>query len=339
MSNFKIIVSNNLKNFGDKINNHLKKLRPESEDYIIYPDNIRFNTGEGKCIIKENLQNKNVYILSDVSNSDKTYQLKGEIHKTSPDDHFMDIVRIISAINNQASKKTLITPYLYSSRQYGKGTGESSDGDIALKILKYLGINNIITCDVHDENISSNIEGLTLTNIQLTKTLLTHLLNKENIISYKDIVCISPDEGAIERTKLYNNLLPGSEFAYFYKRRSKEITDGTAKIENHMFIGNKENLKNKIAIIVDDMIDTGSSILDTAKQLKEFGVKKVYLITTFAFFTKGIEKFREYYQDGHIEKVYSTNLINISQEVINESWFEIVDCSKDIANIINNLEE
>ena len=198
-------------------------------------------------------------------------------------------------------------------------------------------VDEIVTCDIHNKGVMNAVPNTPFENMYLTDTMLTDLILKEQIFEYENIVCISPDEGAMKRARFFSEVLDDALMASFYKYRSQKITDGNGQIREHRFLGDVEDIIGKIAIVTDDMIDTGGSILDTAKQLKELGVDKVYLMSTFSFFSKGIDKFNEYYNAGYFEKVYSTNLVYVSPEIKSQPWFEVVDCSKNIAYIINEL--
>ena len=358
MSSLKIIVPENSINLGERINKCLNDIKIEEaikeygkdyvlanldlfyEDYLIRMSNkelIRFNNGEGKAVIRESVRNTDLYILSDVSNNSITYKLRGVEHQMGPDEHFMDILRILSAECGHGAKRTLIMPYLYNSRQDRKDSRESLDCAVALKILLEMGINEIVTCDVHNKGVMNAVPTIPFENMYLTDTMLEAWLIRENIKDKEDIICISPDEGAMKRARFFSEVLDDAKIGSFYKYRSQDITDGSAQIREHRFLGNEDDLIGRTALVTDDMIDSGSSILDTAKQLKELGAERVYLMTTFAFFSKGIEKFNEYYECGYFDKVYSTNLVYVSPEIRNQPWFETVDCSHNIANIINEL--
>ena len=358
MSSLKIIVPENCRDLGERVNECLKEIRLKeaieefgeecvlkhiddfSEDYVIYMSSkelVRFNNGEGKAVINESVRDVDLYILSDVSNNSITYKLRGKEHCMSPDEHFMDILRILSAECGHAKKRTLIMPYLYSSRQDRKESRESLDCAMALEWLVHMGVNEIVTCDVHNKGVMNAVHTTPFENVYLTDTMLESWLRKENIRDKENIICISPDEGAMKRARFFSEVLDNAKVGSFYKFRSQDITDGSAKIREHRFLGNEDDLIGRTALVTDDMIDSGSSILDTARQLKELGAEKVYLMTTFAFFSKGIEKFNEYYECGYFDKVYSTNLVYVSPEIRNQTWFESVDCSYSIANIINEL--
>lgn len=340
MKELKIIVPENAREFGEKVQRHLSEMRGNDETYVMHMNNhglIRFNNGEGKCVIEESIRDKDLYILADVSNRSVTYNLCGETHRMSPDEHFMDILRILSAECGHASKRTLIMPYLYSSRQDRKEARESLDCAMSLQWLVEMGVNEIVTCDVHNKGVMNAVPKTPFENVYLTDTMLTDLILTEGIFDYENIICISPDEGAMKRARFFSEVIDNATMAAFYKYRDQKVSNGNAKVREHRFLGDANDLIGKIAIVTDDMIDTGGSILDTAKQLKELGVDKVYLLTTFAFFSKGIEKFNAYYECGYIDRVYATNLAYVPEEAKSQPWFRSIDCSKNIAFIINEL--
>ena len=337
MKELKIIVPDNFKEFGERVNAHINKMRNTDCSYIISADLLRFNNGEGKCVISESIRDKDLYILTDVSNYGVTYKFRGKEHRMAPDEHFMDILRILSAECGHANKRTLIMPYLYGSRQDRKEARESLDCAMALQWLVNMGVNEIVTCDVHNKGVMNAVPTTAFENMYLTDVMLEAWLMKENIYDFENIICISPDEGAMKRARFFSEVLDDAKVGSFYKFRSQNISDGNAKIREHRFLGNQDDLYGKIAVVTDDMIDTGGSILDTARQLKELGVAKVYLMVTFAFFSRGIDKFNKYYECGYFDKVYATNLAYVPKEIQDMPWFESVDCSYSIANIINEL--
>ena len=337
MSELKIIVPDNFKEFGGKVNEHIKSIRNTDENFIIDTDFVRFNNGEGKVVIKESIRDKDLYILSDVSNYDIYYESYGRKHYMGPDEHFQDIKRILSAECGHASKRTVIMPYLYESRQDKKADRESLDCAMSLDELKNMGVNEIITCDVHNSSISNAVHNRAFENLYLSDMLILDFLEREKITDFNKIICISPDEGAMKRARFFSELLGNVQIGSFYKRRDYTVViNGSNPIVDHQFLG-PSDMKGKYAIIVDDMIASGSSILDTALSLKKLGVERVYLMVTFALFTSGIKKFDAYYQDGIIDRVYASNVSYVPKEYQDTEWFNYVDCSYKIAHLINEL--
>ena len=337
MKDLKIAVPENFREFGDKVNEHINDMRGTKENFLVDMDLVRFNNGEGKAVIKESLRDKDLYIMSDVTNYDVSYDFYGRKHYMSADEHFTDVKRILSAECGHAYKRTVIMPYLYESRQDKKEDRESLDCAVALSELVSMGVNEIVTCDVHNRGIMNAAHMTSFESVHLGDMLLLDLLNNEEKIAFDNYVCVSPDEGAQRRARLFSELLGGTEFGYFYKRRDyTKVINGKNPIIDHSYSGSS-NLAGKSAIIVDDMIASGGSILNSALSLKKLGVEKNYLVVTFALFTEGADKFNEYYRRGIIDKVYASNVSYVPPEYRCLPWFKSVDCSYKIANIINEL--
>ena len=332
MNNLKLIVLNNFLEVGKNVNLELKKIRKENTNYIIPHTETRFSNGEGKIKIDDTVRDKDIYIMSDIGNYGITYNLQGFTNHMTPDEHFMDIKRTISALAGYQEKITLIMPLLYQARQHKRKGRESLDCALALQELERLGVNHIITFDAHDPYIANAIPNLPFENIYPTNTILKELLQNEEL---KDILIISPDMGATERARYYAEILK-CNIGIFYKRRDlTQIVNGKNPIIEHTYMGS--DVKDKDIIVVDDMIASGSSMLEVGKLLKEKGARKVYFIATFSLFTEGIDVFDKAYLDNTFDKLYTTNLSYTRNEYKEKEWLHTVDCSKDIASIINLL--
>ncbi len=328
----RLIVLDNIENLGSRTNEYLKKIRKSNEDYIIPITRDRFSNGEGKIKIGGTVRDKDIYIISDVGNYDVTYNMHGFTHHMSPDEHFQDIKRVISAISGYASKITLVMPLLYESRQHKRKGKESLDCAIALKELEALGVNHIVTFDAHDPNVANAIPNLPFENFYPTHDILTDLVANEDI---ENLLVVSPDMGAMERARYYAEML-GSDVGVFYKRRDlSKVVNGKNPIVEHVYMG--ADVKDKNIIIVDDMIASGSSMIEVASLLKEKGAAKIYFVATFALLTEGPDAFIKAYSDGLFNKLYTTNLSYVSEVIKKETWYQEVDCSNRMAKIINAL--
>jgi ribose-phosphate pyrophosphokinase len=328
----RLIVLDNIDDFGSKTNDYLKEVRETNEDYIIPITRDRFSNGEGKIKIGGTVRDKDIYIISDVGNYDVTYNMHGFTHHMSPDEHFQDIKRVISAISGYASKITLVMPLLYESRQHKRKGKESLDCAIALKELEALGVNHIVTFDAHDPNVANAIPNLPFENFYPTHDILTDLVTNEDI---DNLLVVSPDMGAMERARYYAEML-GSDVGVFYKRRDlSKVVDGKNPIVEHVYMG--ADVKDKNIIVVDDMIASGSSMIEVATLLKEKGAAKIYFVATFALLTEGPDAFIKAYNEGLFNKLYTTNLSYVSEVIKKETWYQEVDCSSRMANIINAL--
>lgn len=332
MTNLKLLVLDNMKEVGVKVEKKLNKLAAKEEAYILPMTRDRFSNGEGKIKIEDTVRDKDIYILSDVGNYGITYNMHGFTHHMSPDEHFQDIKRTISALSGYAKKITLVMPLLYQARQHKRKGRESLDCALALQELQDLGVNHIITFDAHDPNVSNAIPNLPFENFYPTNTILEELIKTEDT---KNLLVISPDMGAMERARYYAEML-GSDVGVFYKRRDlSKVVNGKNPIVEHAYMG--APVKGKNIIVVDDMIASGTSMLEVGKKLKEEGAKKVYFIATFALFTEGLKEFEEAYKNKLFDKLYTTNLSYIPVEYQKQDWFKTVDCSKKIAEIIHAL--
>jgi len=250
---------------------------------------------------------------------------------------YLQIKRLLSAECGHASKRTVIMPYLYESRQDKKDSRESLDCANALLELKNMGVNEIVTCDVHNKGVMNAVPNMAFENMYLGDMLILDLLTHENITDFNKLMCISPDEGAIKRARFFSDLLGNVQIGSFYKQRDyTKVIDGKNPIVDHRFLG-PNDMTGITAVIADDMIASGGSILDTALSLKKLGVEKVYLMVTFALFTSGVEKFDEYYEKGIIDRVYASNVCYVPEEYKNREWFKSVDCSHKIAYLISEL--
>lgn len=335
----KLIVPDNFSEFGKKVNNHINLIRNTEENYIVDMNLVRFNDGEGKCVLNESVREQDIYILTDVKNYDITYKVQRGVHHMMPDEHYQDLKRIISAIGGHASKITLVMPFLYQSRQDKRSSRESLDCAMALQELEKYNVSELITFDAHNPIVANAIPNkMTFSNGYATGEIILSILNNEKIDINK-LFIVSPDEGARTRAKFLADILGGIKYGNFDKRRDyTKIEDGKNPIVYHEFIG-PSDLTGLDIIVVDDMIASGGSLIDTAKQLKDRGAEHIYLMTTFALFTKGVKQFNKAYEQGLFDKLYSTNLAYVPDEYKNLPWFYSVDCSEKVANIISNLNE
>lgn len=348
--NLGIIALESSIELGHKINALLVEKRKEDlnrcinfqdeenkEGFLINVREDRFSNGEGKVVIEDTVRGKDVFILCDVGNYSCTYKMFGVENHKSPDDHFQDIKRVLSALGGKAKRITVIMPMLYASRQHRRKGRESLDCAMALQELERLGVSDIITFDVHDPNVQNAIPLISFDNLYPTYEIVKTILVRETdfLVDKSKMLVVSPDTGAMDRAIYYSSVL-GLDIGLFYKRRDHStVINGKNPIVQHEYIGRDVNGQD--ILIVDDMIASGESIFDIARELKKRNAGKIFVSTTFALFTEGIEKFNKFYEEGLIDRVYSTNLTYIPKEVREAQWFREVDMSKFLASIINNL--
>lgn len=292
----------------------------------------RFSNGEGKVRLDGSVREKDLYILTDIGNYSLHYKMHNFTHHISPDEHYQDLKRVLSAVSGKARKITIIMPLLYQARQHKRRGRESLDCALALQELERLGVDNIITFDCHDPNVANAIPNLSFENIYPTKTILKEIKKKEKL---ENVLVISPDMGATERARYYADLLK-CNVGVFYKRRDlTRIVNGKNPILEHVYLGS--DVKDKVCIITDDMIASGSSMIEVAELLRKKGARKVIMIATFALFTEGIDAFKSAKKKGWFDDLYTTNLSYLPEELKQYSWTHVVDCSTDIMQLIKLL--
>lgn len=308
-----------------------------TDNYLIDCDCPRFGTGESKGLLGESIRGKDLFVMVDVCNYSLTYTVSDHLNHMSPDDHYQDLKRIISAANGKAHRVNVIMPFLYESRQHKRTKRESLDCALALQELIDMGVSNIITFDAHDPRVQNSIPLHGFDSFNPPYQFMKALLRAEpDLIVDKDhLMIVSPDEGAMHRAVYFSNVL-GVDMGMFYKRRDySTIVNGKNPIVAHEFLGT--DIKGKNIIIIDDMISSGESMLDVAKQIKERGARRVFVCTTFGLFTEGFEKFDEYYEAGYIDRVITTNLTYLPPTALEKPYFVVADMSKFIALIIDSL--
>ncbi len=309
----------------------------EKDSYILKSSCPRFGSGEAKGTLSESVRGADLYLLVDVVNHNIEYNICGHPTMMSPDDHYNDLKRVIAAIGGKSNRITVIMPFLYESRQHKHNSRESLDCAIALQELVAMGVDNIITFDAHDPRVQNAIPLSGFENImptyQFIKTLLKTTPDLE--LDSDHLMIISPDEGAMNRAIYYANHL-GVDIGTFYKRRDyTTVVNGKNPIVAHEFLG--DSVEGKDVIIIDDMIASGESMLDVAKELKRRKARRVYAIATFGLFTNGLDIFDEAYKEGLIEKVITTNLTYQRPDLFERKWYASADLSKYIAILIDHL--
>ena len=343
-----IIPLQSCSGLGNMVNEYIVDWRKERESVLHQDDRVkdsyivntkcsRFGSGEAKGTILDSIRGKDLYLLVDVTNYSIEYSLCGHMNKMSPDDHYSDLKRIITAAAGKARRINVIMPFLYESRQHKRTSRESLDCAVALQELHALGVENIITFDAHDPRVQNAIPNSGFDSIQPTYQFIKSLFNNvpDLQVDSDHMMIISPDEGAMGRAVYYSNVL-GLDMGMFYKRRDySRVVNGRNPIVAHEFLGS--SVEGKDVFIVDDMISSGESMLDVAKELKKRKAKRVFVAATFGLFTNGLKQFDEYYEQGLISKVLTTNVIYQTPDLLSRPYYINVDLSKYIALMIDKL--
>lgn len=346
----KLMVLDSAAELGNKVNDYLVDFRSKvnnvynndpafqgyaEKNYLFQFKTPRFNSGEGKAVLEETVRGKDLFILVDVCNHSLTYTMNGYTNHMSPDDHYQDLKRVNAATNGKAHRINVIMPFLYEGRQHRRTGRESLDCAYAFEELTKMGVTNFITFDAHDPRIQNAAPLSGFDNFpahyQFTRALLR--AEKDLILDKDHVIVISPDEGALDRAIYFSTVL-GADTGMFYKRRDySTIVNGKNPIVAHEFLGN--DIEGKDIIIIDDMISSGESMIDTSRQLKAMKARRVFICTTFGIFTNGLDAFDKAYQEGVFDKVITTNLSYRPPELLAKPYYIEADMSKFLASIID----
>ena len=346
----KLVTLQSAAELGNKVNDYLVEFRSSvhnkyvedpafqgysEQNYQLDFSAPRFNSGEGKVVLNETVRGKDLFILVDVCNHSLTYKMNGYENHMSPDNHYQELKRVIAAAAGKAHRINVIMPFLYEGRQHRRTGRESLDCAFAFEELSEMGVSNFITFDAHDPRIqnAAPLKGFDnfTAHYQFARALLS--AEKDLTMDKDHIIVISPDEGALDRAIYFSSVL-GADTGMFYKRRDySTIVNGKNPIVAHEFLGN--DITGKDIIIIDDMISSGDSMIDTSRQLKKMGARRVFICTTFGLFTNGMDSFDKAYKEGIFDRVITTNLCYRPPELMTKPYYLEADMSKFLASIID----
>lgn len=325
--------------FVEQVDAYLKEWRrhDNEETFVVEASCPRFGSGEAKGLLHESLRGNDVYIICDMFNHGVSYKMYGQTVPMSPDEHYADLKRIISAIGGKARRISVVMPMLYEGRQHKRSGRESLDCAVALQELIGMGVANLITFDAHDPRVQNAIPLSGFDNVRSSYQMIKALMKSYPDIEFdkEKLVIVSPDEGGMSKCMYYSSML-GLDLGMFYKRRNYSvIVNGKNPIEAHEYLGH--NLEGMDVIIVDDMISSGDSIIDVGQQLKEKGANRIFVFATFGLFCNGFENMDEAYQKGLFTKIFTTNLIYQIPELLTRDWYVPVNMCKYVAYLIDTL--
>ena len=309
----------------------------QRDSYLISTSISRFGSGEAKGSINESIRGMDLFLLVDICNYSVSYKLCGRQNRMSPDDHYQDLKRIISAVGGKARRISVIMPFLYEGRQHKRNSRESLDCAIALQELVQMGVDNIITFDAHDARVQNAIPLHGFETVQPAYQFIKGLLYnvKDLSIDASHMMVVSPDEGGMSRAIYIANVL-GLDMGMFYKRRDyTRVVDGHNPVVSHEFLGS--SVENKDIIVVDDMISSGETVIEVAKGLKKRNAGRIFIAATFGLFTNGLAGLDDAYEQGVIDKLLTTNLIYQTPELLKRPYYVNCDMSKYVAYIIDTL--
>ena len=344
-NNLRLMIFKSAKELGEKVDEHLLKMYDLDKDEYTFIVPIKenfFEDGHFKVEIEETVRAKNLFMLTDIGNYSLEYKMRGLLNHTSPNDLMMEFKDGIGACYSHAKNINIVMPLLYAGRQHRRNTRENLMCGMMLHELDSIScIKSFITFDAHDQGVEHANHHMEFDNFFPTNTILECFINDMSVEKLKKLVFVAPDNGATGRRNVYLNSFNSKyihrEAGSFIKQRDyNNLVDGKYPVIAHDYCGNEE-LEGYTAIVSDDMISSGGSMFDVIDELKKRKVKHIYLVTTYALFTKGIDKFEEYYKEGKFDGIYTTNLSYIPEEYKKAKWLHVCDCSKLIAEIIYSI--
>ncbi len=345
-NSLRLIVFKSAEDLGNKVDEYLLNkfgyTKSDGYSFIVPVKENFFEDGHLKVEIDGSIRGKDLFFITDIGNYSLTYNMHGFTNHTSPNDLMMELKDGIGACNCHAKSINIVMPLLYAGRQHRRITRENLMCGMNLRELDNLAkIKSFITFDAHDQGVEHAVSHMEFDNFYATNTILDKFIDDLSIEELKKIVFVAPDNGATGRRNVYLNSFNSScihrEAGSFVKQRDyNHFVDGKYPVISHDYSGN-QNLEGFTAIVSDDIISSGGSMFDVIDELNKRGVSNIYLVTTYALFTRGIDKFNLYYKSGKFKGLYTTNLSYIPKEFLEYEWLHVCDCSEQLADIIYNI--
>ena len=340
----RLMVFQSALELGKKVDQHLLQQYgyDDSKSFIIPIKENFFEDGHLKVEIEDTVRGKDIYFLTDIGNYSIPYKMHGMINHTSPNDLMMELKDGIGACNCHAQNLNVVMPLLYAGRQHRRITRENLMCGMNLHELDNISrMKSFITFDAHDQGVEHAVHNMEFDNFYVTNVLLENFINDCDIREFSKMVFVAPDNGAAGRRNVFLNSFNATyitrEAGSFIKQRDyNHLVDGKYPVISHDYCGN-EDLRGGVAIVTDDMISSGGSMFDVIDEIQKRGIKEIYLFTTYALFTKGVDKFEEYYKAGKFSGLYTSDLSYIPEDYKKCEWLHVCDCSKLVADIIYNI--
>jgi len=297
-----------------------------------------FPNGEIKSEIEESIRGKDVYIFQDVENRYPVKFSGGVLNNLSINDHLMTIYVTVDAARQAGAERiTLVIPnYPYSRQHKAKGREGLTASRIG-KIFESLGVNHIITLDIHSRDIMNAFNRMRLENLHASYQIIQTLTNMDDILN-DDFVVVSPDTGAVDRNKFYASSLK-KPLALLYKERDYSKLAKDAAQSNISQIRLLGNVKDKTVFMADDMLGTGGTLIKGMRLLKENGARRIICAISLPLFSgNAISHFDEAYSEGLFYRIIGTNAV-YQEEVVNREWYVNVNISRLFAHVISRLHQ
>jgi len=298
----KILTGNSNKNLSNKISKYLK-------NKLVNSSIKKFSDGEIYIEINENIRGNSIFIIQSVS--------------YPANDNLMELLLCIDALKRSSAKNiTAVIPYFGYARQDRKVVPRTSiSAKLVSNLITNAGADRIVTVDLHAGQIQGFFD-IPVDNLFSTPIFSRHI--KKNI-NKKNLICVAPDVGGVERARSLGKML-NIGLAIIDKRRP---TPGKSQVMN--VIG---NVKGKTCLIVDDIIDSGGTIINAAKALKERGAKEVHVYVTHGVLSgEAVEKIKK----SHIKNLVLTDTIDNDTKVKNAKNIHVLTISNLIGEAIKRI--
>ena len=269
----------------------------------------RFADGEIYVEINENIRGNSVFVIQSTSNP--------------ANDNLMELLLVIDALRRSSAKNiTAVIPYYGYARQDRKVAPRTSiSAKVVANLLTNAGASRIVTVDLHAGQIQGFFD-MPVDNLFTTPLFAKYIKRK---FKSKNLTCVSPDVGGVQRTRGLATRIK-ADLAIIDKRRPKP---GQSKVMN--IIG---NVKGKTCIIVDDIIDSGGTIVNAVDALKKAGAIDVYVFITHAVLSgEAVLKIKK----SKIKKLIITDTIDNSQKIKDNNKFEVLSISSLMAEAIKRI--
>jgi ribose-phosphate pyrophosphokinase len=297
-----------------------------------------FPNGEIKSEIQESIRGKDVYIFQDVENH-YPVNFSGEIvSNLSTNDHLMTIFVTVDAAKQAGAERiTLVIPnYPYSRQHKAKGREGLTASRIG-KIFESLGVDHIITLDIHSRDIMNVFNNVRLENLHASYQIIQTLIGMDDILN-DDFVVVSPDTGAVDRNKFYASALK-RPLALLYKERDYSKISKDASQSNISQIRLLGNVRDKTVFMADDILGTGGTLIKGMRHLKENGARRIICSISLPLFSgNSIAHFDEAYNEGLFYRLIGTNAV-YQEEVVKREWYVNVNVTRLFADVISRLHQ
>lgn len=299
-----------------------------------------FMNGEFKTEIMETIRGRDVFIFQDVENHEEVL-VNGGKNKIafSVNDHLMSLVVTTDAARHAGARSiTLVLPVYPYSRQHKKKGREGLTASLLGSLYGDLGVDQIITLDIHSREIENGLGKARLANLHASYQIIRELAKIVDLTesSEEELVVVAPDTGAVDRNKFYSSGLK-KPLAMLYKERDYSVVTQNAKQTNIVSTKLLGDVAGKTAFVADDMLGTGGTLLKAMQFLKENGAKKVIAAISLPLFTgNAVEQFENAYRQGLFYRLIGTNAV-YHEELVNCEWYIKTDVSGLFAQAISRL--